>query len=72
MLLRPEQILVHHDGTGARVEQVHFYGHDASVRLRVLPDGPAVVARVSGLEAPAPGSEVGIGVTGPVVAFPVG
>ena len=70
VLLRPEQILVHHQGTGARVEQVHFYGHDASVRLRVLPDGPAVVARVSGLEAPAPGAEVGIGVTGPVVAFP--
>ena len=57
-------------GTGVRVEQVHFYGHDASVRLRVLPDGPTVVARVSGLEAPAPGAEVGIGVTGPVVAFP--
>ncbi len=71
VLLRPEQILVHHNGTGARVEQVHFYGHDASVRLRVLPDGPAVVARVSGLEAPAPDSEVGIGVTGPVVAFPI-
>ncbi|MEJ7794029.1 MAG: ABC transporter ATP-binding protein [Nocardioides sp.] len=71
VLLRPEQIQVHQQGTGARVEQVHFYGHDASVRLRVLPDGPAVVARVSGLEAPTPGAEVGIGVSGAVVAFPL-
>ncbi|MGZ5400967.1 MAG: TOBE domain-containing protein, partial [Nocardioides sp.] len=69
VLLRPEQILVQRQGTGARVEEVHFYGHDASVRLRVLPDGPAVVARVSGLEAPTPGTEVGISVAGPVVAF---
>jgi iron(III) transport system ATP-binding protein len=70
VLLRPEQILIDHQGTGARVEQVHFYGHDASVRLTILPDGPTVVARVAGLEAPAPGAEVGIDVTGPVVTFP--
>ena len=55
----PSRSLVHHQGTGARVEQVHFYGHDASVRLRVLPDGPALVARVAGLDAPEPGAEVG-------------
>ena len=30
VLLRPEQIVMHHQGTGARVEQVHFYGHDAA------------------------------------------
>jgi iron(III) transport system ATP-binding protein len=59
VLLRPEQVLLTHGAVGARVEQVHFYGHDASVRLLVLPDGPALVARVSGLEAPEPGSEVG-------------
>ena len=35
--------------------EVHFYGHDASVRLRVLPDGPALVARVAGLDAPRAG-----------------
>jgi iron(III) transport system ATP-binding protein len=70
VLLRPEQILVHRDEVGARVEQVHFYGHDASVRLRLLPDGPALVARVAGLDAPEPGTEVGVGVTGPVVAYP--
>jgi iron(III) transport system ATP-binding protein len=70
VLLRPEQILVNHGAVGARVEQVHFYGHDAAVRLLLLPDGPALVARVAGLEAPEPGAEVGIGVTGPVVAFP--
>jgi iron(III) transport system ATP-binding protein len=70
VLLRPEQILVHRGEVGARVEQVHFYGHDASVRLRLLPDGPALVARVAGLDAPEPGTEVGVGVTGPVVAYP--
>jgi iron(III) transport system ATP-binding protein len=70
VLLRPEQILVHRHEVGARVEQVHFYGHDAAVRLRLLPDGPALVARVAGLDAPEPGAEVGVGVTGPVVAFP--
>ncbi len=70
VLLRPEQILVHRSEFGAEVEQVHFYGHDAAVRLRLLPDGPALVARVAGLDAPEPGTEVGIGVTGPVVAFP--
>ncbi|QZY29970.1 ABC transporter ATP-binding protein [Nocardioides coralli] len=70
VLLRPEQILLTHGAVGARVEQVHFYGHDASVRVLLLPDGPALVARVSGLEAPEPGSEVGVAVTGPVVAFP--
>ena len=70
VLLRPEQILVHRSEVGARVEQVHFYGHDAAVRIRLLPDGPALVARVPGLDAPEPGSEVGIGVTGPVVAYP--
>jgi len=69
VLLRPEQIRVTRGAVGARVEQVHFYGHDAAVRL-LLPDGPVLVARVAGLEAPEPGTEVGIGIAGPVLAFP--
>lgn len=70
VLLRPEQISVDRGRTGALVEQVHFYGHDAAVRLRLLPNGPTLVARVAGLDAPEQGFEVGIGVVGPVVAYP--
>jgi len=69
VLLRPEQVVLT-PGAGARVEQVHFYGHDAAVRLRLLPDGPALVARIAGLDSPEVGDEVGVGIVGPVVAFP--
>ena len=72
VLLRPEQIVITRGAVGARVEQVHFYGHDASVRLLLLPDGPALVARMAGLAAPEVGTEVGVGITGPVVAFTAG
>ena len=70
VLLRPEQIVITRGAVGARVEQVHFYGHDASVRLLLLPDGPALIARIAGLAAPEVGTEVGVAVSGPVVAFP--
>ncbi len=70
VLLRPEQVALLPGAGGARVEQVHFYGHDASVRLLVLPDGPALVARIAGLDSPEVGAEVGVGILGPVVAFP--
>ena len=69
-MLRPEQIVITRGAVGARVEQVHFYGHDASVRLLLLPDGPALIARIAGLAAPEVGTEVGVAVSGPVVAFP--
>ena len=70
VLLRPEQVVITPGATGARVEQVHFYGHDAAVRLLVLPDGPALVARIAGLDSPEVDEEVGVGIVGPVVAFP--
>ena len=70
VLLRPEQVVITPGAGGARVEQVHFYGHDAAVRLLVLPDGPALVARIAGLDSPEVGDEVGVGIVGPVVAFP--
>ena len=70
VLLRPEQVVLVPGAVGARVEQVHFYGHDASVRLLVLPDGPALVARIAGLDSPDVGAEVGVGIVGPVVVFP--
>ena len=42
----------------------------AACRLELQPDGPALVARILGLEAPEVGSVVKVGVVGGVVAFP--
>ena len=72
VLVRPEQVRI--DGSEAsveaRIEEISFYGHDAAVRLFVLPDGPALVARVPGLDSPGVGAVVKAGVSGRVVAFP--
>ena len=81
VVVRPEQIHVsaHHgvdEGragrTQARVDSVSYYGHDASVRLDVLPDGPRVIARVEGREPPEAGALVHVHVVGrsPVFARP--
>ena len=72
VLVRPEQVLI---GAGAatvkaRVDEVAYYGHDASVTLTVLPDGPVVVARAGGLDVPEVGATVTVSVAGPVVVFP--
>jgi iron(III) transport system ATP-binding protein len=72
VLVRPEQVRI--DGSEgaveARIDEISFYGHDAAVRLFVLPDGPALVARVPGLDSPGVGATVKAGVAGRVVAFP--
>jgi iron(III) transport system ATP-binding protein len=72
VLIRPEQVRL--DSTAilrARVADVTFYGHDASVRLRLKAGGPDLVtARVHGHAAPQPGQEVGLVVDGIVVAWP--
>lgn len=70
VLVRPEQVALHDDsGVKARVEDVSYYGHDAAVALTVLPDGPGLVARVSGIDVPTRGTTVAVTVVGPVVAF---
>ena len=71
VLVRPEQLVLDRDGAGvkARVDEVSYYGHDAAVTLTVLPDGPALVARVNGAEVPEAGATVTVGVSGAVVAF---
>jgi iron(III) transport system ATP-binding protein len=53
----------------ARVADVTFYGHDTAVHLEVLPSGPAVVARIFGVQVPATGAVVSLKVSGPVAAF---
>jgi iron(III) transport system ATP-binding protein len=65
VVVRPEQVTIR-PGHDARVGDVSFYGHDAAVRLELLPDGPSLVARVPGLSAPDPGTEVGVGLAGPL------
>jgi iron(III) transport system ATP-binding protein len=73
VVVRPEQIHLaafpevaadSGGGAHARVESVSYYGHDASVRLDVLPDGPRVIARVEGGEPPAAGALVRVRVAG--------
>jgi len=69
VLLRPEQLRL--DGAGgvaAVVREVTFYGHDASVALR-LDGGVAVTARVSGHGVPSVGETVRVAVAGAVTAF---
>ena len=47
-----------------------FYGHDAAVRLDLLPDGPRVVARVDrAREPPEVGAVVEVRVAGRATVF---
>ena len=74
VLLRPEQITITAApdaaasrvacATPARVTHVDYYGHDATVTLTVLPDGPSVLARTLARDLPALGDVVGLAVVG--------
>jgi iron(III) transport system ATP-binding protein len=70
VLVRPEQIQLGTTGVGARVTDVSYFGHDAAVRLDLLPGGPTVTARVHGHDLPALGTEVRLTVTGDAPTFP--
>ena len=71
MLVRPEKVQLHHNGDGPTgvVEEVSYYGHDASVRMRLETAGIELVARVVGSAAPEPGTRVHLSVVGPVRAM---
>jgi iron(III) transport system ATP-binding protein len=74
VLVRPEQIELHPpgaEGAAAQVLDVSYFGHDATVRLR-LPEGEQVVARVSGPGLPETGAQVRLVVRGPVRVYPTG
>jgi iron(III) transport system ATP-binding protein len=73
VVVRPEQIEFRRagDGVAAQVSEVSFFGHDADVRLSLLEDGPPIVARVHGADAPAPGARVALGVRGVVTAYAI-
>ncbi|WP_033294061.1 ABC transporter ATP-binding protein [Amycolatopsis jejuensis] len=76
VLVRPEQIRLADasspDGVAVEVEDLSYYGHDASVRLLVAPDGPRVTARVTGDVLPEPGTRRKAVVSGVCRTFPVG
>ena len=73
VLVRPEQLRVHagrdHPGVPAMVREISYFGHDAAVRLDLVPDGPAVLARITGQDLPDPGAEVRVTVSGPAVTY---
>ncbi|HWJ11640.1 MAG TPA: ABC transporter ATP-binding protein [Nocardioides sp.] len=69
--VRSEQLQIRTDGSGTpgEVLDVSFFGHDATIRLR-LDSGEEVAARTPADSVPQPGDRVGVGVMGEVVAFP--
>lgn len=72
LLIRPEQIELGGSSAvsvEARVVDVSYFGHDASVHLEVLASGRLLTARVSGTSVPVPGTLVHVSVTGPVAAY---
>ncbi|AXT85598.1 ABC transporter ATP-binding protein [Aeromicrobium sp. A1-2] len=71
ILVRPEQIAIATDGSGAeaRVDQVNFFGHDATLALTLLDGGQTVDARVMGSVLPVVGDHVTVTVAGQVVVF---
>ena len=72
--VRAEQVQVRPDGApgvAAEVVDVSFFGHDATVRVR-LDSGEQVAARTPAGAVPASGDRVSIQVIGDVVAFPTG
>lgn len=74
LLIRPEQIRLTTNGPGpsARVEEVRYYGHDASVRLQMTSPEQGqveVIARVTGYAVPEVGDQVNLSVIGPVIAM---
>ncbi|QWF23619.1 ABC transporter ATP-binding protein [Nocardioides sp. LMS-CY] len=75
LAVRPEQVAVTaKDAPGcltAEVVEVSFFGHDATVRVRVGADDQVdLTARVPATDVPEPGTQVGVRVVGEVLAFP--
>lgn len=71
LAVRSEQLQIRTDGSGApgEVVDVSFFGHDATIRLR-LETGEQVAARTPADSVPAAGDRVRVAVVGEVVAFP--
>ena len=75
VMIRPEQLIIHSNngstgGVPARVHEISYFGHDAAVRLALLPDGPSVIARVTGHNLPEVDADVHLTLTGAAVSYP--
>jgi iron(III) transport system ATP-binding protein len=72
LLIRPEQIGIDGAGGGApaHVLQTTFFGHDATVRLRLVGNGPTVTARAPGYAVPPVGATVNLTVHGEATVLP--
>lgn len=73
LAVRAEQVEVRPagaPGVDAEVIDVSFYGHDATIRVR-LGSGDDLSARTPATSVPRPGDRVSVGIVGEVVAFPV-
>jgi len=71
VVLRPEQLEIDPpdlEGVQAAVTDLHFYGHDALVRLS-LPGGHTATARTPGFPLPTVGDVVRVACRGPVTVF---
>ncbi|WP_028654839.1 ABC transporter ATP-binding protein [Nocardioides sp. J54] len=70
LAIRSEQVQIRTDGAGTpgEVVDVSFFGHDATVRLR-LDSGEQLAARTPADSVPHPGEKVRLSVVGEVVAF---
>jgi iron(III) transport system ATP-binding protein len=72
LAVRAEQVQVRtggSEGAPGRVVDVSFYGHDATVRVR-LDSGEDLVARTPATSVPQAGDRVRVAIVGDVVAFP--
>ncbi len=74
LAVRAEQVQVRPEdaqGVAGEVLDVSFYGHDATIRVR-LESGERLSARTPATSVPGVGDRVRIGLVGDVVAFPAG
>lgn len=71
LMLRPEQVVLDHDGLPARVLGFTFYGHDAMLALGMGEDGRGtrIAVRVPRGITPRVGDVVGVRVAGDAVAY---
>ncbi|MCW2830239.1 MAG: transporter ATP-binding protein [Aeromicrobium sp.] len=72
VLVRPEQLVLNPSsapGPRARVDDVSFFGHDATVRLALVDSDVTLDARVLGTELPDIGDLVSVSVRGSVAVF---
>ena len=76
VLIRPEQIALaplapSPDGVTGKVTEARYHGHDALIAVDAG-DAGVLQVRMLGAGAPAPGDEVCLTATGPVMAWPEG